>query len=296
MLTSECVTTVQVAARLDDSDDDYTAARIREELNQTLRETFGRLVVNSRDGSGTRTGYWRKQLITTTTAMRTRYRLPHRALVGVGESIELSDVLGSGSYEIVGDQIVYLTAPTAGSQHIVSYYLRPSVLVAEQTTGLISAVDTTLLTVTVNTAPTDRVTAAAVVTGDTLDIVHPNGWHELALVNTTATKVSTLFTFPTGTDLSDVEVGDYLRKADQTDWPCLPDEIHPALCWLTGANILRSKGHEQKAVALEKKAAAGLEAFADLIEPRIKDGRNLIIPTVGVLRGRPSPRWPRTAV
>lgn len=296
MLTSELVTGVRLAARLDDSDDDYTDARVRTELTQCLQKVFGTPIVNSRDGSGARTGFWLKQYTYTTDADTLRYRFPYRALGGVVETIELADTFVS-TYQIIGDQVVFTSAPTDGSELIFTYYLRPSALVAEQSTaGRVTGKDEDARTVSVTSVPTDRVTAATVASGDKLDIVHPNGWHELALVNIAATLVSTTFTFPTGTDLSDVEVGDFVRAADQTDWPCLPDEFHQALVLMTAAKILSDKGYEPKAKARREEAAADLEKFADLIEPRVKDGRNLIVPTVGVLRGRPAMRWPRTAV
>jgi hypothetical protein len=115
-------------------------------------------------------------------------------------------------------------------------------------------------------------------------------------VNTQATLAGLTFTFATGADLSDVEVGDYVREADQTDWAALPDEFHSTLCALAASNIWLSKGYRSKAADLRAKAQADLDRFSDLLEPRIKDGRQVFVPTVGVLRGRPSPRWPRTAI
>lgn len=284
--------------RFDDSDTDYTDTRIRLELSNTLKDEFGPMVVNARDGAGARTGYWMKQLATTTTSGRSHYRLPYRALAGVAEAIELSDAL-SANYQLLGDQIVFVSVPTVGSTLLVTYYIRPSTLVAEQTIGKVLSVDTAAGSVIVNSLPLDRVTAATVLTGDKFDIVHPNGWHELAVANVTATIAGSTLTFASGTDLSDVEVGDYVREADQTDWPCLPEEFHSTLNLLTAANITLSKGDVGavgKSAALRARAEKKMSDFANLLEPRIKDGRQVFVPTVGVLRGRPSPRWPRTAI
>jgi len=292
----DLITAVRVTGRLADADTDYTDARIRQELTDTLHTVFGGKIIAARSG------HWLKQEDTTTTAGRTRYRLPYRA--SAIESVELVDQEGA-LYEIRGDQIVFETAPAGGSTLRVTYYVRPSLLTQEQTTGLITAKDTSALTVTVNNLPVNRVTTSTIATGDRLDIVHKNGWHELAVVNKTCTISGTTITFPAGTDLTDVEVGtvdgDYVRAADQTDWPAIQDDYHRCLADLTAAKILRSRGMREKSDALmaeaygTEKDPGPLRLFADLVEPRVKDSRQVCVPTVGVLRGT-GRRWPLATV
>lgn len=276
------ITAVRTGARLSDNDADYTAARLRQELTNTQHLVFGHPIVQAKSGA------WLKQQSVTTESGRKRYRLPYRACTGVGESVTLGGAVAG--YQIIGDQLVFDAAPAAGSTLEWTYYLRPSLLVEEQSAGRVTGKDQSALTVTVASGPVvDRVTSASVTTGDKVDIVHANGWHELSLVGVEATVSGTTFTFPAGTDLTDVEVGDYVRAADQTDWPCIPDDFCECLCHMTGARILRSKGYETKAKALEAQAAADIARFADILQPRIKDTLLTIVPSVGIFgrrRGR----------
>lgn len=284
------ITEVQTVARLDASDDDYTSARIRTELTKALHLHFGVRVTDAQSGC------WIKRYDTTITSTKTRYRMPYRsmAVYNVQELDSNGYVVRDKDqvvYVVEGDQIVFGAALTQTTLRQL-YYLRPSTLVQYQSAGAVTAVDTDALTVTVNTVPiVDRVTGSNVASGDKIDIVHANGWHELSVVGVAATLASSTFTFPAGTDLSDVEVGDYVRAAEQTDWPCLPDEFHGALANVTAAEILRSRGQERKAEAImarvmgTEKEPGPIRLFQDMIEPRVKTGRQAVVPTVGVLRG-----------
>jgi hypothetical protein len=278
MNATELVTAVRVTGRLDDADADFTDARIRQELTDAQQAVFGHTIVQARAGA------WLKQLDVTTTADRTRYRLPYRACAGVGESVEL-DAAGGSLYEIHGDQVVFYSAPSAGSTLRFTYYLRPSLLTAIQTAGAVTAVNTAALTVTVNSLPLNRVTGATIATSNKLDIVHSNGWHELAVVNVAGSISSLTITFPTGTDLTDVEVGDYVRAADQTDWPCLPDDFHRCLANMTAARINRARGNFSRAQEIEKESEGDIGRFADILQPRIKDTRQVIVSRFGPIRG-----------
>ncbi len=287
MRIDELITAVRLAGRLDDNDTDYTSARIRQELTNTLHTVFGHAIVLAKAGA------WLKQLDITAESGRTRYRIPYRACAGIGESVELLST--AGNYQILGDQIVFDTAPAAGVTLRWTFYVRPSLLVEEQASaGRVTAVDTDALTVTVASVPTNRVTAATVASGDTVDIVHANGWHELSLFghSTNApTLSSTTFTFPSGTDLTDVEVGDFVRAADQTDWPCIPDDFHEVLADMTASRINRAKGNKERAKMLAEDALGELERFKDILQPRMKDAREVIVPSYGILRGSGA-RWP----
>lgn len=287
MRVDELITAVRLAGRISDGDADYTAARIRQELTDAQHAVHGHAIVQARAGA------WLKTETVTTTAGRTRYRLPYRACSG--ESIEIDDTTGR-AYEVHGDQIVFETAPTAGSTLACIYYLRPSLLVEEQASaGRITAKDADAYTVTIASTPVNRVTTASVATGDLVDIVHSNGWHELSLVNTTCTISGTTVTLPTGTDLTDVEVGDFLRAADQSDWPCLPDDFHRPLANITAARIARAKGNFSRAKELELEfygpdgEGGDYGRFKDILVPRIKDARDICVPRYGRFRGTRAP-------
>jgi hypothetical protein len=276
----------------------FTDARLLSELNDKLRSVFSDIVVK------TRAGYWLKEIVSTTTAGKARYRIPPRAVVGGLEKIELA--FNSGTYTalteypaseaqyfdgsatqttgfwIQGDQVVLLPAPTSSLSMRMSYYLRPSKLVTSQSStqggdgvvrGQVTAVDTTARTVTVNTLPFDEsltVPAAITSASQLVDIVHPDGWHELAAVGLTQTISGTTFTLGGTSDLSDVSVGDYVRVADQTDWPCLPPDFHRCLADLAAIKILVETHMLEKAGAVQAGVENDLTRFRSLLLPRVR--------------------------
>lgn len=292
MKESELVAAIRDSAMLSTADDVFTAVRLRQELTDAIRTLFGK------DVATTRCGYWRKVYETTTTSGRSRYRLPPRAVVGAVESIEVPE-MGGLRFDFEGDQIVFIDengtaqAPDAGLTLRMRYLLRPSQIVEEQTAGRVTAVDINSRVVTVNSLPVNRVTTATIATNDKLDIVHPNGWHELAVVDIAATIAGLNVTFPSTADLSDVEVGDYVRAADQTEWPCLPEDYHRTLVDAVCFKALRSKNMLTKAKPYAETVAAELERFKDQIQPRVKDAPPPIVPRYGVIRGgrRRVERW-----
>lgn len=280
MNATEMVAAVRLSGRFSDSDEDYAASVVRQQITATLQQVFGDKVV------GARAGAWTRKKSTTVTASRTRYRVPHRA-----QALKLLRISSDARipYTIFGDVVEYDSAPNTSDTVDFTYYLRPSLLCELQAGGLITAVDTSARTVNFASLPTNKVTTAALANGDTVDIVHPNGWHELSLVGAVATLTGAgpyTITFPAGTDLTDVEVGDYVRSAEQTDWPCLPDEYHQCLADMTAARMHRSKGNESKAKALEAQAGGDLERFASMIEPRFQDEQEVCVPDFGPIRGR----------
>lgn len=286
MNAEEIIAAVRITAFLPSTDPVFTAAQIRREATDVLHTVCQRAVVIARTAGA---GYWLKRHTVTTASSATRYRIPHRAIGGTLEAISIGTHPNEGTapaHRIFGDVIVFERAPTDGQSLHFDYYVRPSLLCESQTAGRITDKDVNARTVTVNSLPTDRVLAATVLTGATFDIVKPNGWHEIAVVNRTATIASTTFTFEAGTDLTDVEVGDYVRAADQTDWPCLPDDFHRTLADATAESILISKNATDKAGVVAQKAGAAWARFQDIILPRIKNAPPRIVPTVGILRGR----------
>lgn len=297
MIAEDLVTAVRTTAFLPTTDPLFTSAKILLEATDVLHTVCQRTVVAARSVGA---GYWLKRKTFTTDGATKRYRIPYRAVGGTLASVSIGTTPNEArapAYTIVGDVVVFDVAPSSGQSLHFDYHLRPSTLYASQTAGRVTAVNTTARTVTVNSVPNDQTGTPAAVTSSTLiDIVKPNGWHEVVVVGATQTLASTTFTFAAGTDLSDVEVGDYVRAAEQTDWPCLPDDFHRTLADATAQSILISKNATDKALVVEKKAAAAWERFRDIISPRVKNDSPVIKPTVGILRGRSrSRRYPRAS-
>lgn len=284
---------------------DQTDLVLLGELTHKLHTVFEDVVVK------TRSGYWLKEYILTSTINRGRYRIPPRAVVGGLEKIEVAPngvyytlteispedaqawegsltVPSTGSpqvFVVMGDQIEMYPAPNLAIPIRMTYYVRPSILTASQNNqvwygvtggtdrGRITAVNTTARTVTVNALPFDNSLSspAAITTAlQSVDIVHADGWHELAMVSQTQT-ISTLTLTLGGTDdMTDVQVGDYVRAADQTDWPCLPDDFHRCLADVAAIKVAIEIGTREKGDELAGNVENDLIRFRSLLAPRVK--------------------------
>lgn len=284
MRVDELVAQVRLQGKVSSSDGEYTAARIRQELTDCMRTVFGAHIIAARAGA------WCREIEVTADGERYRFRMPYRAFAQ--EAVEL--VEGYGDYKILQDVVVFDSPPSAGLVLRHTVYLSPSLLTEEQSAGEVTAVDPDARTITVNSLPVNRVTTATIATANKLDVVHPNGWHELALVGIAGTIAGSTITFPVGTDLTDVETGDFVRAAQQTDWPCLVDDFHPTLATLTAARILRMRGYRAKATELEAQCGiiqgsaeltGDMARFVDALEPRVKDAPLVAVPHQIMLRG-----------
>jgi hypothetical protein len=290
---------------------DYDTARMLSELNDKLKSVFEDIVVKSRSG------YWLHETTFSATIGKNRYRIPARAVVGGLESISINSTPGGAFYEIdqvpvndliayegtpgrlgqpvvyavIGDQIEMIPTPSTAIQIKFTYYIRPSQLVAAQspgqftpaatTRGLITSVNTASRLVTVAVLPFDQNASvpAAITTGSTIDIVHPDGWSELSLVSCAATIAGAgpasitlgLSAISGGLDdLSDVQVGDYVRAAGQTDWPCLPVDFHRCLCDTAAVKLLIELHLGEKAALVGDNNGNDLKRFRSLLYPRVK--------------------------
>lgn len=310
MNTTDLITTTRESAGIGDAAAyiDYTDARMLRELNDKLATVFEDIVTKSRSG------YWLQSTTQNTVAGRALYRIPARAVVGGLETIEIATSSGGALYEIpqipaadvgfyegqpgrtgqpvvyavLGDQVKLIPAPSSAVSLRMYYYIRPSQLVPQQSSstggtvrGRVTAVDTTLRTVTVAVLPFDQSLAvpAAIQSGQAVDIVHRDGWHELSMVSAVCTVAGGgPYTITLGTstisganeDMNRIEVGDYVRAADQTDWPCLPDDFHRCLCDATAVKILIELHLSEKSDMLAANNGNDLVRFKSLLYPRVK--------------------------
>ncbi len=282
------LTALRATAFLPSADPVFTDARLRIELTDAQHALVERAVTNSKGG------YWLKRDVRTTDGVTKRFRLPYRAVAGVVQSIKLGSSAETAERTaarntIYGDVVEFKTAPPAGVL-VFEYYLRPSRFVAPQTAGRVTSIDVAGRQLTVNSAP-DRLLGTSaptsIVVGDRLDVVKPNGWHEVCVVNAlTVFSIYPVIAFATGVDLTDVEVGDYVRAADESEWPALPDDFHRMLVNVAAANVLRAKKADAAANSLLKAEQPTMDRFNDLISPRVKDSPKPVYPSVGILRRR----------
>lgn len=274
------------SANFEDFDDD----RILLELSDELRTTFSRAITQARSG------YWMKQVQLTVAQGTPKYPIPRRAVLGGLENVSIAQgggkfyklqevtethsqdyEMASGQmglvvkYVVRADQVVLLPSPSQAYTLRLSYYLRPSKLYAPQTAGAVSVFSTSARTVTVNSIPNNAETSAPLAIGDTVDIVHPSGWCEVPLVGATITNIVGNLITVGGTDpLDEIVEGDYVRAAEQTDWPCLPEDFHRTLAKSAAVKCMSQMHMLQKADATAQLVNGDLARFTDLLVSRVK--------------------------
>lgn len=276
--------------------EDFDDARLRLELTNELRTTFGRAVCQVRQG------FWLKQAYYEVVPGVAKYRIPPRAMVGGlenvaiavdgGKYVKLQEVTethalfyevapgGVGSvqkYVIRSDQVVLLPTPAQSYLLRMSYYLRPSRLVAPQALGRITNVDVDTRVLALTAAvPTNFDTAAPITIGDLIDVVHTTGWAEVALVGAPVINIvdpgtGEMEVTVGGTDaLDEIVVGDYLRAAEQTDWPCLPEEVHSTLAKAAAVKVMNQLHMMQKKAETGQLVAGEISNWVDQLKSRVK--------------------------
>lgn len=301
MRSDELLSALRLSAFIGDASAflEYSNLVLLRELNDKLQTVFEDIVVKAR------AGYWLRAFTYTAIPNDGRYRIPPRSVVGGLEKVEIAQpgssvyikipevpatleqvyrqgTSGPAVYYCQGDIIEILPTPTSAISIKMSYYVRPSRLCISQSStlggdgvdrGRVTAINTTTRQVTVNTLPFDQSLAvpAAISSGvQNIDIVHPDGWHELSLVNATQTIAGSVFTVGGTDDMTDIQVGDYVRVADQTDWPCLPDDFHRCLADVGAIKVLLELGLKMKADSLAENTGNDLMRFKSLLQPRVK--------------------------
>lgn len=283
---------------------DYDDARLRKECWDALMATFGRAITQARQG------YWLKQQFISQAQFTPKVQIPYRAVNGTLEQVAIADSSTTkyikleevtetraqdyerapGTYGQVlkycirADQVVLLPSPSQAYNVRLSYYLRPSKLVEPQTAGRVTAVNTTARTITVNSVPLDRDTGIAIATGASIDVVHPGGWFEVALVGAASTLAASTFTIGGTAPMDEIAVGDYVRAAGQTDWPALPEDHHRTLAKVTAVAVCKQLHMLAKADALSDAANGDMQRFTDLLVSRVKAEAPVLKAPLGVLQ------------
>lgn len=179
-------------------------------------------------------------------------------------------------------------SPNAAYTLRMTFFIRPSAIVSAQSTtlvadgsdaairGLITIVAGRVLTVAV--LPNDQLalpSATAITNASLLDVIHPAGNFNIAAYSLPVVITgSGPFTLTIGgtKDLTKVRVGDYVRAAEQADWPVnLPPEFHRMLADRAAMEVLSKTGRGPMAADLGLNVAADLNRFREVIRPQVKN-------------------------
>jgi hypothetical protein len=289
MDTSTFLDKVRDIIQLPPSDEDWTDTRILLEGTQALYDRFTQPI------QVLRSGYWLHRTSITLTQGQSFYSMPPRAIVQGLEKIELSTDQGVTWYplniltdfetfdyvnstqlgqpqwfSLEANGVTLYPTPSSGFVLRMSYYLRPSQLMAANAGGVIMTINATSFIVAGD--PTGMLTTIPGV----MDIVNTGGCAEVAVPDFAFTAITALganlwrIDFASGTDVSRVAIGMVVRPSDQSDQLPLPQEMHNALVSWVGAVILAEKGDLEKAAVFSGKAENIISRVVDMATPRIK--------------------------
>lgn len=148
-------------------------------------------------------------------------------------------------FYVQGNSVILFPKPSTATGSLrQSFFMRPSKFVTVASCAAITAINTTTKTVSV-TIPTGWSTSS------TFDLVKGRAHYDILDYDLTATSVAGGAITFTDTLPSTLAVGDYVCLAEESCFPYMPPEGHPALIQATVAAALETIGHP----AAEKEAA-----------------------------------------
>jgi hypothetical protein len=285
---TELIAYVREEATLADQSLDYTDAGLLRLLNVQMRQIFEPVV------SDTRSGYWLHVLQRSLGAGNGFVRLPPRLnaleqvdVYAAGRWVALKEALESeaqewiaeygrepypAAYTVRGTGLSLLPAAQVSDCEIrVKGTLRPSLIYAPQTAGVIGAIDVGTGVLTLNALPTDGDTSATIGGNVTIDAIEPRNCYELTLVSARATVLdATHVQVLPGHSLARVETGDVVRVAGQTDWPQLPESFHPALASAAAVIVCRQRDLREREQSLSAQVAGTVQRLQSFLAPRVR--------------------------
>lgn len=299
MRSDEMVALIRHQAQLPDAEanPEFSESILLADLNHKQLDLFEEPIVTSQSG------YWLKTLEWTTTAGRARNRLPSRSLMGGLYTLEISADGGNSwvpltedepkhstrsdqgqpsRFSLIGDAVHLYPVPNGAYLMRYRYYLRPPRIVRSQSSlaggyevdrGRITAVDPEARLIQVNDLPLDpNFTALVAISSGVqrIDVIASSGWHEVQLVSATTTIAGTDITVGGTEDLSHIQVGDYVRVEDTSDWATLPDEGSRILVHAAAVTALMACDDVEKAQTLAGAASGDFSRFTSLLEPRTR--------------------------
>lgn len=320
MNTTEMLAQLRLNCLLEDSAIDYPDSVLLREMSDALSTKFQDTIVGFRNGT------WQASYYQPVTAGQARIRLESQVTVvskieiGNGSSANYDNINfmrlplvseghsdlfeasynGTGqpqAYVLRGNDIVLLPSPDSSGYVLrVTYFRRPPRLFPSQNNlagtdrGRVTAVNTALRTITVNAVPfnmNQSPSPVVLISGDSIDVVKPNGWFDSCLINQPLTSTFSSVLGIGGTQpLRDVNVGDYVRAFGQSDWPMLPEDFHRAVVDVTTVKILVQRGYSQKATNFAGDVSADLQRFQSLYADRVREEPRIIRAPLSQLR-----RW-----
>lgn len=171
----------------------------------------------------------------------------------------------------------------------MKFYIRPNKLVQAARAGTITDItdngdDTT--TITLATMPSHF---TSLLTYDIVSFQSPNKIVRFSLTPSGVNTTTKTITFASSL-LDEVEVGDYVTKAEETIVPNIPTEFHPVVAQRVAVACLEALGDEQNKQSAERKLAqmekSVLKIVTNRVEGQPKKIRQTNSPLLSALKNR----------
>lgn len=253
-------------------------------------------------------GYGNQEALVTCTAGVDLYPLPDRSVgntlrmleyaapgTAKWEKLERVDVPNARNYDrgpsytqvpqryaVKDGWVEVYPSPPASYVLRQTFFIRPSALAPQQSAavnggvvrGLISNVNKVARTFQVNVLPKDMLATGTpdITNASLIDIIHPGGNFNLAMYSQPISISGTTITLTSSDDMTRVRNGDFVRVAEQSDWPTnFPPEFHQLLIYRTAMDVLGSTGRGEDAAELGLTVTADLQRFRSVIKPQVKN-------------------------
>lgn len=158
---------------------------------------------------------------------------------------------------------------------IMYYYLRPNVLVKEEDCGVITSINTTTGEVALNRFPSSFFNIPKM---DFVGKKTPNSIKSYDITPTSINSSAKTVTFKVEELPEDLEVGDYLCKAEESPVPNIPTEFHPILAQATAVHILESLGDSEGLANANRKLENMIDQVVQITNDRVEGAPQKINP------------------
>ena len=194
---------------------------------------------------------------------------------------------GLDKFYVESNQIKILQPSRSYSSIRIYYYIRPNYITKLDQAGVISAITTTdtEVTFTFSSFPSKFTESLEY---DIVGARTPNkikAWDLSPIsgeVNSSLKYIKFLKSDLEDT-LSDIKVGDYLCKAEESPVPNIPTEMHPVLSQLASIHILESLGDSEALANAERRFEKMNNSVLQLVDDRVELAPKKIKPRHGTL-------------
>lgn len=188
-------------------------------------------------------------------------------------------------YYILNDEIVLIpevVATQSVGTLVFTYYIKPNKLVKLNKVGTITAIDSTLKTITLSNVPTEF-TSSKLYDFITVESPHVTLGLDIPIVSVNAiTKIiqfDSAYTFP-----ERLKVGDHIAIQCETAIPQIPSDLHPMLAHKVAMACLESLGDSEGLANATTKYSEIQTNVATIIDNRVESSNKKVVNRNSFLR------------